>query len=77
MRENSLILCVTKTASSALAIVAIKRSFGPIFCHERLKMLPESHHKLRDNPCFEIYLNRDPRRAKPENLKTEIYIPIE
>ncbi len=39
--------------------------------------LPENNHKLRDEPCFEIYLNKDPRRTKPENLKTEIYIPIE
>ena len=26
---------------------------------------------------FEKYLNHDPRRTKPENLKTEIYIGIE
>lgn len=31
---------------------------------------------LRDEPVFERYLNRDPRRTKPENLKTEIYLPI-
>ena len=39
--------------------------------------LPESHCQIHDEPCFEIYLNRDPRKTKPENLKTEIYIPIE
>ncbi len=40
--------------------------------------LPESHYQLRDEKtCFEIYLNRDPRKTKPENLKTEIYIPLE
>lgn len=39
--------------------------------------LPRSGHKLRNIPLFEQYLNRDPRRTKPENLKTEIYIPIE
>jgi AraC family transcriptional regulator len=33
--------------------------------------------KLRDLPPFEEYLNRDPRRTKPENLKTLIYLPIE
>lgn len=33
--------------------------------------------KLRDVPVFEQYLNRDPRRTKPENLKTLIHIPIE
>lgn len=32
--------------------------------------------ELRDVPCFEEYLNRDPRRTKPENLKTIIYIPL-
>jgi AraC family transcriptional regulator len=32
---------------------------------------------MADRPLFERYLNRDPRRTKPENLKTEIYIPIE
>lgn len=39
--------------------------------------LPESDKKLRDIPFFEIYLNRDPRRTKAENLRTEIYVPIE
>jgi len=32
---------------------------------------------MSDNPAFEKYYNRDPRRTKPENLRTEIYIPIE
>jgi len=39
--------------------------------------LPSSGEKLRDVPCFEIYLNRDPRRTRPENLQTEICVPIE
>jgi len=39
--------------------------------------LPDCTEKLADNKkCFEIYLNRDPRKTKPENLKTEIYIPL-
>ena len=38
--------------------------------------LPDSGYELRDEPCFEIYHNRDPRRTKPENLKTEIFVPI-
>jgi AraC family transcriptional regulator len=37
---------------------------------------PESGEKLRDLPCFDVYLNRDPRRTKPENLRTEIYVPV-
>jgi AraC family transcriptional regulator len=39
------------------------------------KWLPESGQELRNLPCFEIYLN-DPKKTKPQNLKTEIYIPI-
>ncbi|MCF8369638.1 MAG: AraC family transcriptional regulator [Bacteroidales bacterium] len=37
--------------------------------------LPESKKELRDAPCFEKYLNT-PEKTKPENLKTEIYIPL-
>lgn len=37
---------------------------------------PESGEKLRDVPCFEVYLNRDPSRTRPENLRTEICMPI-
>ncbi|MCJ8344794.1 AraC family transcriptional regulator [bacterium] len=33
--------------------------------------------KVRDCPPVEEYLNRDPRRTKAENLRTEIWIPIE
>jgi AraC family transcriptional regulator len=36
----------------------------------------ESGINIEDKPMFEKYLNRDPRRTKPENLKTEIYVPI-
>ncbi|WP_198552895.1 AraC family transcriptional regulator [Psychromonas sp. Urea-02u-13] len=38
--------------------------------------LMNSDFELRDIPCFEEYLNRDPRKTKPENLKTLIYIPL-
>ncbi len=36
----------------------------------------ESGLDVRDLPMFEKYLNRDPRRTKTENLKTEIYVPL-
>ncbi len=36
----------------------------------------ENELTMDDRPPFEKYLNRDPRRTKPQNLKTEIYIPI-
>jgi AraC family transcriptional regulator len=39
--------------------------------------LPRSGYKLRDTPCYELYLNKNPKRTKPENLRTEIHIPIE
>lgn len=38
--------------------------------------LINSEFELADSPCFEEYLNRNPRRTKPENLKTIIYIPL-
>lgn len=50
----------------------LKDTYEAIF----MEWLPNSDNTLRDVPCFEIYLNRDPRRTKPENLKTEIYLPI-
>ncbi|HTP67141.1 MAG TPA: GyrI-like domain-containing protein [Geobacteraceae bacterium] len=39
--------------------------------------LPASGKSQRNAPFWEMYLNRDPRRTKPENLRTKIYIPIE
>ncbi|MDH5546229.1 MAG: AraC family transcriptional regulator [Gammaproteobacteria bacterium] len=39
--------------------------------------LPNSGEQVRDQPLFEIYLNRDPRKTKPENLRTEIYLPLQ
>ena len=51
----------------------LQQSYAYIFN----EWLPESGHSLRDeNTCFEIYLNRDPRKTKPKNLRTEIYIPL-
>jgi AraC family transcriptional regulator len=38
--------------------------------------LPQAGVKLREALCFEEYLNRDPRRTKPEKLRTEIFVPI-
>lgn len=50
-----------------------QQSYEYIFNH----WLPQSGEVLRDKKvCFENYLNRDPRRTKPENLRTEIYIPL-
>ena len=38
--------------------------------------LPQSGYKLRLVPCFDLYLNKDPRRTKPENLTTIVHLPI-
>lgn len=38
--------------------------------------LPQSPFHLRDTPCYEMYL-KDPRRTMPENLETQIYVPIQ
>lgn len=38
--------------------------------------LPGSGESLRDAPCFEKYLN-NPDKTKPEQLLTEIHLPIE
>jgi AraC family transcriptional regulator len=40
-----------------------------------LNWLPDSGYDLRDTPPLEFYLN-DPGRTKPENLKTDIYVPV-
>jgi AraC family transcriptional regulator len=50
----------------------LKDTYNNIFS----SYIKENDYTLRDVPIFEKYLNRDPRRTKPENLKTEIFIPI-
>ncbi len=37
--------------------------------------LPASGEKLREEPCFEVYLN-SPDQVKPEDLRTEIWLPL-
>lgn len=37
--------------------------------------LAKNKSELRNVPCLELYLN-SPGKAKPENLKTDIYVPI-
>lgn len=40
-----------------------------------LNWMPGSGMELRDAPPLEFYLN-DPDRTRPENLKTDIYVPV-
>lgn len=42
-----------------------------------ISYLIENEIAVADKPIFEEYYNRDPRRTKPENLKTGIFIPME
>ena len=49
----------------------LSRTYDQIY----LNWLPESGYELRDNPPMEFYLN-DPDSTKPENLKTDICIPV-
>ena len=37
--------------------------------------LPQSTEELREAPSFEVYLN-DPTDTKPDDLLTDIYVPI-
>jgi AraC family transcriptional regulator len=46
-------------------------SYDYIFGH----WVPDNNAELRDEPCFEKYLN-SPDKTKPEKLMTEIYIPV-
>jgi AraC family transcriptional regulator len=41
---------------------------------EMIDWIIENGYTMADKPLFEKYLNRDPRRTKPENLKREIYV---
>lgn len=38
--------------------------------------IPRSGHELRNQPCFEVYVN-DPQTTPPEDLMTDIYAPLE
>jgi AraC family transcriptional regulator len=38
--------------------------------------LPGSGERLREEPCFEVYLN-SPDQVKPEELRTEIWLPLQ
>ncbi len=43
---------------------------------QMMSYLIEKGAAMADKPAFEEYYNRDPRRTKPENLKTGIFIPV-
>ncbi len=55
----------------------VYEKFPDAYAYILNQWLPESAYQLDENKVFfEMYLNKDPRKTKPENLKTQIYIPI-
>lgn len=71
---------VQTVAGSRYAVFLHKGSYselGDIYRNIFAGWLTSSGCTLRDQPCFEQYLNRDPLRTKPENLRTEIWVPVE
>ena len=53
------------------AYESFQRTYDEIF----RGWLPASGEQLREEPCFEVYLT-DPARCRPEEMRTEIWIPI-
>jgi AraC family transcriptional regulator len=51
-------------------------SLGNTYNYAFNKWLPKSGYQLRMVPCFDLYLNKDPRRTKPENLTTVVHLPL-
>lgn len=52
------------------------QNFDKVYDYIYTHWLTNSSYKLADEPSFEMYLN-SPNKVKPENLLTDIYIPIE
>jgi AraC family transcriptional regulator len=50
--------------------------FQQTYDHIFAAWLPGSGEKLRDEPCFELYLN-SPDQVQPEALRTEIWLPLQ
>lgn len=51
------------------------KDFSQTYDEIYLNWLPDSGYELRDLPPLEFYLN-DPNKTKPQNLKTDIYVPV-
>jgi AraC family transcriptional regulator len=50
--------------------------FQQTYDHIFAAWLPGSGERLRDEPCFELYLN-SPDQVQPEALRTEIWLPLQ
>jgi AraC family transcriptional regulator len=51
------------------------KAFGQTYDRIFKGWLTQSGERLREEPCFELYLN-NPGDTKPEDLRTEIWLPI-
>lgn len=70
---------VTELAGGEYATLVFKGPYDTISRGYQLLLgswLPQSGRELRDAPCFEAYLN-NPSNTAPEELLTEIHVPIE
>lgn len=52
------------------------QNLAPLFHLICSEWLPNSDYKARDLPMFQVYLN-DCQKTQPEDLLTEIYLPLE
>lgn len=50
-------------------------TYAALFAHVALHTINNKHWRLGDPPSIEQYLN-DPRKTKPEDLRTEIWMPV-
>ncbi len=52
------------------------KTLGKTYNYAFNKWLPSSGYQLRMKPCFDQYLDKDPRIIKPKNLLTLVHLPI-
>lgn len=53
-----------------------EKSLAPAYARLCGEWVPKQGYRLRIGPSLEVYLN-DPDQVKPEDLLTEIYVPVE
>ena len=52
------------------------QSLGNTYNYAFNQWLPESGYELRISPCFDLYLDKDPRMTNPDSLTTIVHIPL-
>ncbi len=56
-------------------LTSINECYGKLFAHVACEPIEGRRRQLGDPPCLERYL-RDPRKVKPEEMITEILVPV-